>query len=142
MNQSIAKEAPESGNQPWVAVAVQEAKPIPEHMVVLLLEGAQRFLEKAGAAILRREPLVRDHHLKKVLAILRELHRCLNHEQGGPLVDSLIQVYAWWGQEVQAAGTADDAHRLQVIASQMGEIRKTWEHVLFKGEGMSETPER
>lgn len=142
MNQSVAKEAPEFGNPLGVAMTVQEAKPIPEHMVVLLLEGAQRFLEKAEAAIHRREPLVRDHHLKKVQAILKELHRCLNHEQGGPLVDSLIQVYAWWGQEVEGAGAADDPHRLQVVASQMGEIRKTWEHVLFKGEGMSETPER
>lgn len=122
--------------------AMPEPGAIPEHMVVLLLEGAQRFLDKAEEAIHHREPLVRDHHLKKVLAILKELHRCLNHDQGGPLVDSLIQVYAWWGQEVQAAGAADDAHRLQIIASQMGEIRKTWEHVLFKGEGMSETPER
>jgi flagellar biosynthetic protein FliS len=142
MNQSAANEAPGIGTIPEIAVSTGEAKPIPEHMVVLLLEGAQRFLEKAEAAIHRREPLVRDHHLNKVLAILKELHRCLNHDQGGPLVESLIQVYAWWGQEVQAAGAADDAHRLQIIASQMGEIRKTWEHVLFKGEGMSETPER
>lgn len=124
------------------AEAVAESRPIPEHMVVLLLEGAQRFLGRAEEAIHNREPLVRDHHLKKVAAILGELHRCLNHEQGGPLVQSLIQVYAWWGQEVSEAGAADDPHRLKVIASQMGEIRKTWEHVLFKGEGMSEMPER
>jgi flagellar protein FliS len=114
---------------------------IPEHIVVLLLEGGQRLLEKAEEAIRRQEPMIRDHYLRRVLAILQELNRRLNHEQGGELVDNLIQVYDWWGREVVEAGEQEDVDRLKLIASQMGEIRRSWEHVLFQGEGMSENLE-
>jgi flagellar biosynthetic protein FliS len=85
--------------------------------------------------------MMRDHHLKRVLAILAELTRRLNHDQGGELVDNLIRVYDWWGRELLDAGAQDDGYRLKLIASQMGEIRRSWEHVLFQGEGMSENPE-
>ena len=114
-----------------------EPAEIPEHMVVLLLEGGQRFLVKAEEAIGRQDPMIRDYYLKRVLAIPKELTRRLNHEQGGELVDNLIQVYDWWGREVLDAGEQDDVDRLGLIASQMGEIRRSWEHVLFQGEGMS-----
>lgn len=121
--------------------APPEPAEIPEHMVVLLLEGGQRFLAKAEEAIERQDPMIRDHYLKRVLAILEELTRRLNHEQGGELVDNLTRVYGWWGREVLDAGGQEDVDRLKLIASQMGEIRRSWEHVLFQGEGMSENLE-
>lgn len=121
--------------------APAESMEIPEHIVVLLLEGGQRFLAKAEEAIERRDPMIRDYYLERALAILKELTRRLNHEQGGELVDNLIRVYDWWGREVLAAGEQDDVDRLKLISSQMGEIRRSWEHVLFQGEGMSENLE-
>lgn len=110
-------------------------------MVVLLLEGGQRHLAKVQGAIRCQDPMVRDQYLKRVLSILKELNRRLNHEQGGELVDNLIRVYDWWGREIQAAGAEDDAYRLKVISSQMGEVRKAWQHVLFQGVGLSENPD-
>lgn len=64
-----------------------------EHIVVLLLEGGQQFLAKAVEAIQREDPMMRDHPLKRVLAIIAELTRRLNPDQGGELVDNLIRVY-------------------------------------------------
>ena len=118
-----------------------EAPEIPEHTVIMLLEGAQRFLTKAEEAILSHDAMLRDFFLKRVLAILLELTKRVNCEQGGELVNNLIKVYDWWGREVLEAGEQGDAARLKVISSQMGEIRKSWEQVLFKGQGMSEYPE-
>jgi flagellar protein FliS len=114
---------------------------IPEHMVVLLLEGAQRFLAQAQDAIRRKDSLIRDHYLKKVLVILRELNSRLNPEQGGDLVMNLTKVYDFWGHEILAGGEQDDADRLKVIFDQMGEIRQAWEQLLFRGEGLTENPE-
>lgn len=114
---------------------------IPEHIVVLLLDGGQRFLAKAADAIRREDAMMRDYYLKRILAILQELTRRLNHEQGGELVDNLIRVYDWWGRELLEAGAQDDVDRLSLVSSQMGEIRRSWEHVLFQGVGMSENPE-
>ncbi|HLP31594.1 MAG TPA: flagellar export chaperone FliS, partial [Geothrix sp.] len=120
--------------------APPEVPAIPEHLVILLLEGGQRFLAKAEEAIRHRESMARDHHVKKALAILQELHRGLNLEDGGDLAASLARTYDWWIQEVQEAAAQDDEHRLRIVSSQMGDIRKTWEHVLFRGQGMSEAP--
>lgn len=114
---------------------------IPEHMVVLLLEAAQRFLGKAEGTIQAQDLMLRDFYLKRVLTIILELSKRLNGEQGGELVSNLIRVYDWWGREVLDAGERNDVARLRCVSSQMGEIRKAWEQVLFQGQGMSENPD-
>jgi len=107
----------------------------------MLLEAGQRFLGKAEVAIQDKDPMLRDFYLKRVLAILLELSHRVNCEQGGDLVSNLIKVYDWWGREVLDAGEQNDVERLKVVAAQMGDIRKSWEQVLFQGQGMSENPE-
>lgn len=117
-----------------------EPAPIPEHMVVLLLEGGQRFLVKLEESLTSDEPGLKEHFSRKVLAIIEELHRRLNHEQGGELVDNLAKLYEWWRREILLAGAEGDAERLRRVHAQMGEVRQGWEYVLFQGEGMSESP--
>ncbi len=128
-----------SPQPPEATVPAQPAE-IPEHTVVLLLEGAQRFLAKAEEAIGSQDSIQLGLFLRKIKAILKELHRRLNHEQGGELVDNLVRLYGWWEQEITAAMEQRDAARLRAVRAQMGDIRQAWEHVLFQGEGMSETP--
>jgi len=117
-----------------------EPNPVPEHMVILLLEAGQGFLVKLEEAIGSEEPRLTDHFTRKVLAIIEELHRRLNHEQGGVLVENLIKLYGWWRREILQAGEQGDVERLKRVHAQMGEVREGWEHVLFRGEGMSESP--
>jgi flagellar biosynthetic protein FliS len=114
---------------------------IPEHLVVLLLEAGQRFLLQIEEAIRSGDPRLKEYFIKKVLAILDELHRRLNHAQGGELVDNLIRLYDWWRGEILDAGALEDTGRLSRVRAQMGDIRQAWEHVLFRGEGLSEGPE-
>ena len=128
------------GQESTTVPAPTEPRDIPEHVVVLLLEGGQRFLAKADEAIRRQDPQARDFHLRKVLAILEELNRRLDPVRGGELVINLSRIYDWWGREISEAGATDAGDRLKLIAAQMGEIRRSWEHVLFKGEGLSEGP--
>ena len=110
---------------------------IPEHMVVLLLEAGQRFVVKLQEVVALDDPRPRAHFSKKVLAILEELDRRLNHEQGGELVDNLTRLHAWWRKEVLQAGETGDLERLGRVHAQMGEIRYAWEQVLFRGAGMT-----
>ncbi|MFZ1374987.1 MAG: flagellar export chaperone FliS [Geothrix sp.] len=118
-----------------------EPPAVPEHIVVLLLEAAQRFLVKLEEAIVSGDTRLKDHFTKKVLAILEELQRWLNHEQGGELVDNLIRLYGWWHREILIARGKEDVDRLMRVHAQMGDMRQAWEYVLFQGEGMSESPE-
>ncbi|GLH73157.1 hypothetical protein GETHLI_16590 [Geothrix limicola] len=127
--------------EPPDSIASSDAAEMPEHVVVMLLEGAQRFLGKAEEAIQARDSMLRDFYLKRVLSIILELTKRVNCELGGSLVNNLIRIYDWWGREVLDGGEQDDVERLRTVADQMGEIRKSWEQVLFKGQGMSENPE-
>lgn len=103
-----------------------EPAQIPEHIIVLLLEGAQRFLARAIDAIQRGDGVLRDRALKRIKPILKELDSRLNHEQGGELVGNLIRIYDWWDREISDAGAHADVDRLQGISTQMGEIRRAW----------------
>lgn len=114
-----------------------EPPAIPEHMVVLLLEAGQRFVVKLQEVVALDDPRPRAHFSKKVLAILEELDRRLNHEQGGELVDNLTRLHDWWRREVLQATEAGDFERLGKVHAQMGEIRYAWEQVLFRGAGMT-----
>ena len=131
---TLARNLPDTPDQTGPAA-------IPEHLAVLLLEGGQRFLTKIEEAIGGGDPRLKDHFIRKALAILDELHRRLNHEQGGELVDNLTWLYDWWRREILAAGNQGDVARLNRVRTQMGDIRQAWEYVLFQGEGMSESPE-
>ncbi len=111
------------------------------HMVVLLLEAGQRRLLKVEEAIQRKDAQCRDYHLRKFLCTLQELDKRLNHEAGGSLVANLTRVYGWWGAEAAEACDGEDLPRLTRIHEQMGDIRRSWEHVLFEGVGLSENPE-
>lgn len=117
------------------------APEIPEHMVVLLLEGGQRLLSETQLAIQKRDPILRDHYLKKALVVLQELNNRLNPDHSGDLVTNLTKVYDWWGHEILEGGQQDDVDRLKLVSAQMGEIRKAWEQLLFRGEGLTENPE-
>jgi flagellar biosynthetic protein FliS len=109
-------------------------------MAILLLEGGQRFLVQLADAIRGNDPRLMGHFVRKVCAILDELHRRLNHEQGGELVDNLIRLYGWWRHEIAEAVDTGNVERLNRVRTQMGDIRQAWEQVLFRGAGMSEGP--
>lgn len=125
---------------PTTAPVQNEPPALPEHMVVLLLEGGQRILVKLEEAVTAKDPRLKDHFVKKALAILGELRRRLNREQGGELVDNLLRLYDWWHREILLGRSNGDVNRLRRVRAQMDDMRQAWEYVLFKGEGMSESP--
>lgn len=117
-----------------------ETAAMPEHVVVLLLEAGERFLHKMEASIEASDPLMTDYCSRKIQGVITELHRRLNHQQGGELVGNLVRLYGWWQSQVLFAVDTRDIQRLRQVRTQMDEIRQAWEHVLFRGEGMSEGP--
>lgn len=120
--------------------APNEPDGVPEHTAVLLLEAGQRFLVKAEEVLGDPDPRLRDYYLQRVQSILVEMHRRLNHAEGGELVDNLVRLYDWWGREVAEGIQTANVDRLRAVRVQMGDIREAWEHVLFKGQGFSELP--
>ena len=98
----------------------------PEQLVAMLLEGAQRFLIQAIAAVRSRDIATKARMVNKVSAIIEELTVGLNHEDGGELVVNLSRIYDWWLNELFDASQKNDPVRLEFIGRQIAEMRGTW----------------
>ena len=97
-----------------------------EQLVAMLLEGAQRFLIQAIAAVRSRDIATKARMVNKVSAIIEELTVGLNHEDGGELVVNLSRIYDWWLNELFDASQKNDPVRLEFIGRQIAEMRGTW----------------
>jgi flagellar protein FliS len=98
----------------------------PEHLMFLLLEGAQKFLSQAVAAIQRRDIATRARMVNRVSSIVEELAVRLNYEEGGELVGNLSRVYDWWLKELFEASQKNEPQRLEIIVRQIGEMKTAW----------------
>jgi flagellar protein FliS len=98
----------------------------PEHLMFLLLEGAQKFLSQAVVAIQRRDIATRARMVNRVSSIVEELAVRLNYEDGGELVSNLSRVYDWWLKELFEASQKNQADRLEAVVRQIGEMKVAW----------------
>lgn len=101
----------------------------PERLMFMLLEGAQKFLLQAIAAIQRRDIATRARMVNRVSSIVEELAVRLNHEEGGELVDNLTRLYDWWLKELFEASQRNQADRLQLIERQIADMKAAWAEV-------------
>jgi flagellar protein FliS len=98
----------------------------PLELVVMLYDGALRFLTEAGAAAARGDIRARSHAVSRVLAIVAELQNTLDVEKGGPVADQLDDLYTYITSRLldvalKADFTAiDEAHQL------LTPIRDAW----------------
>ncbi len=98
----------------------------PEHIMFMLLEGAQKFLLQAVAAIRRRDIATRARMVNRVSSIVEELAIRLDHEGGGELVMNLTRIYDWWLKELFDASQKNQAERLEVLERQIAEMKSAW----------------
>ena len=107
----------------------------PEQLVAMLLEGGQRFLNLAMTAMRNHDIPGKARHLHRVSDIILELGVRLNHEDGGEVVTNLDRIYDWWMRELFEGAQNDRPEKLQLIQTQMGEMRATWEQLHQKKTG-------
>lgn len=119
-------------NPTMVSATVADPFAHPEHMALLLLEGGQRFLVRAQEALQRGDAIIAHHYQRRLLTVLHELDRSLDHRTGGDLVETLSGLYAWWGEEVVRACDAGDPRTLGLVFEQMGEVRHGWEQAVYR----------
>jgi flagellar protein FliS len=100
-----------------------------EQLVVLLLEGGQRFLAQAILAMERKDIPTKARLVNRVSAIIEELSVWVDQEQGGELAVNLTRIYDWWLNELFEGSQRNQVDRLNRIQRQMGEMRATWEEL-------------
>ena len=101
-----------------------------ENLVVMLYDGAIRFLGTAIRAFEKDDPLdfnLTVHtNITKTQAIIRELSRSLDVEKAGELGHSLISLYDYFDARLQDANIRKDKAILEEIIERIGELRDAW----------------
>jgi flagellar protein FliS len=98
----------------------------PLELVVMLYDGALRFLREARAAIERRDVRARRDAVARALAILSELQSTLDMEAGGDTARTLDQIYSYVTTRVTDASFAQKVEPLDEAIRILLPLRDAW----------------
>ena len=114
----------------------------PESLVVMLYDGAIRFLGAALRAFEHDDPLdfnLTVHtNITKTQEIIRELNHALDLENGGELGQSLTSLYYYFDQRIQEANIKKDRAIIEEILSRISELRDAWSESLEKQKNLKQ----
>lgn len=98
----------------------------PEQLVVVLYDGARRFLRQAATAM-RAGEVERAHNtLRSAEQIVAHLDAVLDYEQGGELAEQLHSIYQFCLAHLNRARWDLEADKLEQVAEMLGELRESW----------------
>jgi len=106
----------------------------PEQLCVMLLEGAQRFLLQAIAAIKVNNIEERARRVNRVSAIIEELMLQVDNNSENELAVNLTRIYEWWMNQLFEASRNNKHETLEMIHSQMNEMKITWMQLIQRGQ--------
>jgi len=101
----------------------------PLELVVMLYDGALRFLDEARAAHARHDLRARGRAISKTLAIIGELQNTLDMEKGGAVAEQLDNLYGYINSRLidvtvkQDIAACDEVHKL------LSTLRNAWSQV-------------
>jgi len=102
----------------------------PENLVVMMYDGAIRFMGAAIRAFEHEDPL--DFNLNihenvtKTQAVIRELNHALDLENGGELAHSLSGLYVYFDNRLQEANISKNKEIIQEILERISDLRDAW----------------
>ena len=98
----------------------------PLELVVMLYDGAMRFVDEARLAHTRHDLRARSQAISKTLAIIGELQNTLDMEKGGALAEQLDNLYTYINSRLldvtlkQDIAACDEVHKL------LSTLRDAW----------------
>lgn len=98
----------------------------PEQILIMLYDGAIRFLEQASEAMGGGDYATKIKNIDKTLAIIAELNATLDHEIGGEVAANLASLYDFMMREIPRANARNDASVLAPVISILRELREAW----------------
>jgi flagellar protein FliS len=101
----------------------------PGRLVVLLYDGAGRFLRRAAAATRAENLEATNTSLQRAEAIIDELLATLDFDRGGEIAASLRDLYLFCRRELNDARLDRDADKIDTVADLLAELREAWAQV-------------
>ena len=97
----------------------------PEMLVVMLYDGARRFLFQAGVAMRDGQIELSHRKLRRAEDIIRHLLDALDMDQG-EISQRLEAIYLFCLRHLQQARFDRDANKLEQVSGLLGELREAW----------------
>jgi len=105
-----------------------------EQLVVMLYDGARRFLRQAAVAM-RAGEIERAHKtLRRAEMIIGYLDGTLDFEQG-EVAQSLHALYGFCMTHLNKARMEQDATKVEEVSGLLGELREAWAQVALEAAG-------
>ncbi len=101
----------------------------PGRLVVMLYDGAGRFLFQAAHAMRAGDVAKAGQRLSRAEAIVEELLYTLDLEQGGVIASRLQGLYVFHLRLLGEARVERDADRIDTVREQLAELRESWAQV-------------
>ena len=98
-------------------------------LVVLLYDGAIKFLEQAKAELAAGNYAAKGVFINKALAILNELDACLDMENGGDIAVNLRRLYQFMIRHLGEANVHRDPQRIQDVIDCLKDLNEGWKAI-------------
>lgn len=114
----------ERASQAYTQSAVLSATP--EQLVVMLYDGAIRFLHQAQLSLENDNREMAREKLLRAEDIINELNNSLDIEGGGEVAGSLRSLYLWIKRQIMQSLIQQDPKPLEECLLQLRELRDAW----------------
>ena len=104
----------------------QIATASPEQILLMLYDGAIRFLRRAIVAEENGKKVEKLEGISKCLAIIAEFSNSLNHEIGGDIAADLDALYQFMIRELNTARNDSSGKHLKTVETLLLDLRDTW----------------
>ena len=115
-----------SAQNPYVQNSVLTAPP--ERLVLMLYDGAIKFLGQAAIAMREGSVGQANQRLRRAEAIIDELHATLNPD-AGEISERLAAIYVFCRRHLVEAQLEQDASKVDAVARLIGELRGSWAQI-------------
>ena len=95
----------------------------PEKLMIMLLDGAMQFLQKAKTAIAEKNLTERAHNIEGARKIIRELMRTIDLENGNDVSKSLFRLYNRMAMKLIKANVTRNAAFIDEVMEDLANIR-------------------
>ena len=120
---------------PWQSYRQDATKTAtPGQLVLMLFDGALRFLDRALIGFDLDDPLESNlainNNILKAQDIIRELNASLNMELGGEFSATMRRLYNYYDSQLSKSNLQKDPTGVQLVIRLLTEIRNAWSEML------------
>jgi len=98
-------------------------------LVVLLYEGAIKFLRQAIEQIEARNWAEKGKYITKAMAIIEELNSALDTDRGGEVAENLRRLYDFMIGHLERANMNRDAEPLREVIALLEDLNGAWKAI-------------